>query len=280
MNEPQADEWSGINSLLDRLRDTGLMVDRPIAPVPSRPEQEEEREREERRERRERKEDAPSVEWDVAPQSNVLVPVRCPGCGIDQHWPGDVTRLRCHVCKHSWRWAICERCGELRRPPEQQEVWRCSKCGNYTRAWWRTATAARDAVAVVARRQQLLAAAQRESAATVRRRRLRLAAVALVVSVAIGALAAVAVLGGDSGPVTGAEETCRQFARLRSDLGSGTLDAADLAARLASLQAASAGADPSVVSAVAELAAVGRPSDAGFLVAQTKLADACTAAAG
>src|SRR5688500_7833939 len=159
-----AEDWAGIDTVLARLRDTGLMVDRTASSslLSSLSVRDEPRTEPGHRVGDDRRSADPTVEWDLASQSNVLVAVRCPGCGVHQHCPGDVTRFRCHVCGRSWRWALCEKCGTLRLPSEQQEVWRCSRCSNYNRAWWRTTTAARDARAVVAHRQQLEAAAQRE----------------------------------------------------------------------------------------------------------------------
>lgn len=280
-DEPSAaeeEESSGIDAVLARLRERGLLVDRPVAPsaaplprppapaasAASGPPQDRQR-------------PAPGDEWDVESQGGVLVAVRCPKCGIDQQWPGDVTRFRCRLCQRAWRWAVCERCGELGFPLENQEIWRCRSCGHFSRAWWRTSGAARDALVVVARRRQLVTAAYRQGAKAVRRRWILVAAVAAAVT-ALVAVAALALVGGSTAPAAGTDETCRQFERLRSDLGSGTLEAAALRERLEALQTASGGASPAVASAVAKLVSVGRPSEAAFLVAQTELADACAAA--
>lgn len=221
---------------------------------------------------------APGDEWDVASASSTLVSVSCPACRVDQQVPGDVTRFRCTTCDRAWRWAICEQCDEVGFPLERQETWRCTDCGHYTRSWWRTSTAAREALAVVTRRRDIVARSERLQATAARRRHTRVVAVAVLIAALIAGGAAVAVTGGSSGPVTGTAETCRQFAKLRADLGSGTLDGAELDASLQALQAASAGAEPAVASGTAALVAVGRPSKAAFLVAQTELADACTAA--
>lgn len=276
-------ELSDVEAARARLRARGLLADAPTAPLPDAPagrspmrpvlfddvlaEPETGSQRA-----------APGDEWDVASASSTLVSVSCPQCRVDQQVPGDVTRFRCRTCDRAWRWAICESCDEVGFPLEQQETWRCTACNHYTRSWWRTPTAAREALDVVTRRRDLTARTERREAAIARRRRIRVVAVGVVLAALFGGGALVAATSRNSGPVTGTAETCRQFDKLRSDLGSGTLDGPELQASLSALQAASAGADPTVASATAELVAVGRPSKAAFLVAQTELADACTAA--
>lgn len=275
----QEPDGSPIDAVLARLRERGLLVDRPTASLPKevrsprvlhRPDEAAARDADPERA-------APGDEWDVPSYNSTLVVVRCPQCRIDQHWPGDVTRLRCPACDSSWRWAICERCRELGLTLERQEIWRCSGCDHYTRSWWRTSAAAREALGVVARRRNLLEATEQQRASSIRRRRVRLVVVAVAIAILLGGGTFLAVTGDTSGPSTGTAETCRQFDRLRSNLGSGTLDATELEASLESLRAASAGADPAVASATVALVAVGRPSEAAFLVAQTKLSDACLA---
>lgn len=279
---PEA-ELSPVEAARARLRARGLLADGPTAPLPDAPERpgptrpvlldDVLAETDAGHDRA-----APGDEWDVSSASSTLVPVSCPACRVDQQVPGDVTRFRCRNCDRAWRWAICEKCDQVGFPLERQETWRCSGCGHYTRSWWRTPTAAREALAVVTRRRDLVARSERRQATTARRRRVRVVAVAVVIAAVIAGGAAIAVTGGSSGPATGTAETCRQFDKLRAELGSGTLDGPELEASLRALQAASAGADPAVASATAKLVAVGRPSKAAFLVAQTELADACTAA--
>ena len=218
----------------------------------------------------------PEDEWDVTSEHGDLVSVRCPQCRGTQQTPIDVTRFRCVTCERAWRWGGCEGCDTLGFTVERQESWRCG-CGHFTRSWWRTDTAARDALVVVARRKD--AAAQVEKAevrAGMRRRRWK-----IILGAAVGLLAVLVFVGlvrsSETTTTTGTNEACRQFGILRSDLGSGTLSGEQLAERLDSLALAGEGGSPAVQEATIELKAVGQPSKAAFLIAQTKLADACAA---
>jgi hypothetical protein len=220
----------------------------------------------------------PEDDWDLASENGDLVFVRCPQCRGTQQTPIDVTRFRCVTCARAWRWGICEGCDEIGFTVERQESWRCG-CGHFTRSWWRTDTAARDAFVVVARRKDAAAQAEKaEVRAGMRRRRWK-----LILGAVVGLLAVLVFVGlvrahEGSATATGTVEACRQFGILRSDLGSGTLDATELADRLDSLALAAENANPTVQEASIELKAIGQPTKAAFLIAQTKLADACTAA--
>ena len=219
----------------------------------------------------------PEDDWDVASENGELVHVRCPQCRGTQRTPIDVTRFRCLTCERAWRWAVCGGCDEIGFTIERQETWRCG-CGAITRSWWRTDTASRDAAVVVARRKDALAqAVKAEVRAGMRRRRWKLILGAVVGVVALLIFVGLVRAKEGSAVATGTNEACRQFGVLRSDLGSGTLDAATLAERLDALALAAEGASPTVEEAVVELKAVGQPSKAAFLIAQTKLADACAA---
>lgn len=215
-------------------------------------------------------------DWDVATEGGPLVSVACPQCRGTQLTALDITRFRCRSCERAWRWAVCERCDEVGFAIERQESWRC-KCGHFTRSWWRTDVARRDALVVVARRRDLAARTEREVVrAGMRKRRGVIVGGALVGLVLVLGFV-LSVRAGDQTPAAGTAETCRQFERLRADLGSGTLSADELAASLAAMADAAGVADPAVRDAALELAAVGSPSKAAFLIAQTNLADACTA---
>jgi hypothetical protein len=220
----------------------------------------------------------PEDDWDIKSENGDLVFVRCPQCRGTQQTPIDVTRFRCLTCERAWRWAICEGCDEIGFTVERQESWRCG-CGHFTRSWWRTDMAARDAFVVVARRKDALAQAEKaEVRAGMRRRRWK-----LILGAVVGLLAVLVFVGlvraneGSAG-ATGTNEACRQFGILRSDLGSGTLDGDELAERLDALALAAENGNPAVQEATIELKAIGQPTKAAFLMAQTRLADACSAA--
>ena len=218
----------------------------------------------------------PEDDWDLASDHGDLVFVRCPQCRGTQQTPIDVTRFRCVTCERAWRWAVCEGCDTLNFTVERQESWRCN-CGHFTRSWWRTDTAPRDALVVVARRRDAATRAEKaEVRAGMRRRRWK-----IILGAAVGLLAVLIFVGlvraNETSVTTGTNEACRQFGILRSDLGSGTLDAEEITERLDSLALAAEGGSPAVQEATIELKAVGQPTKAAFLVAQTKLADACAA---
>ncbi len=218
----------------------------------------------------------PEDDWDVVSEGGQLVSVRCPQCNGTQLTPIDVTRFRCAACERAWRWAVCESCDEVGFAVERQESWRC-RCSHFTRAWWRTDVARREAHVIVARRRDLTAQADRALVrAGMRKRRWKIIAGG-VAGLLLVLVFVASVRSGEKGPAVGTAETCRQFERLRSDLGSGTLDAAELDASLARLADAASIADTPVHDAATQLAAVGSPSKAAFLIAQTDLADACTA---
>jgi hypothetical protein len=218
----------------------------------------------------------PEDDWDVPSEGGPSVSVRCPQCRGTQQTPVDVTRFRCLTCARAWRWAVCHGCDELAFTVERQESWRCG-CGHFSRSWWRTDTAARDGLIVVARRRDLAARAEREEIrAGMRKRRWKIIAFAVVGLIAVMGFV-VKVQGSETTPAAGTAETCRLFDRLRSDLGSGTLTGEELSAKLAAIGEAASIADPAVHDPALELVAVGSPNKAAFLVAQTNLADGCAA---
>lgn len=218
----------------------------------------------------------PEDDWDVPSEGGALVKVRCPQCRGTQQTPVDATRFRCLTCQRAWRWAVCHGCDELGFTVERQESWRCG-CGHFSRSWWRTDTAHRDGLIVVARRRDLAAQAERaEVKAGMRKRRWKIATFAVVGLVAVLVFVA-KVRTSDTTPAAGTAETCRLFDHLRSDLASGTLERDELEVRLEALGEAAGIADPAVHDPAVELVAVGSPGKAAFLVAQTNLADACAA---
>ena len=218
----------------------------------------------------------PEDDWDVPSDGGPMVEVRCPQCRGTQKTPVDVTRFRCLTCQRAWRWAVCHGCDDLAFTVERQESWRCA-CGHFSRSWWRTDTAPRDGLIVVARRKDVAAQAERAKVkAGMRKRRWKIIAFAVIGLLAVMSFV-VKVRAGETTPAAGTAETCRLFDRLRSDLGSGTLDAEELRASLERIGDAAEVADVAVHDPATELVAVGSPSKAAFLVAQTNLADACTA---
>ncbi|HUP85945.1 MAG TPA: hypothetical protein VM143_09795 [Acidimicrobiales bacterium] len=273
---PEVDDGS-IESIRARLAARGLLVQRPSVIVP----------REPRPERSVVLHDVlaeaegdhhpnavPEDDWDIPSDGGDLVFVRCPQCRGTQQTPVDVTRFRCVTCERAWRWAVCESCDTVGFTVERQESWRCG-CGYFTRSWWRTDVAPREALVVVARRRDLAAqAARQEVREGMRRRRWK-----IILGAVVGLLAVLVFVGvvraGETTAATGTQEACRQFGQLRSALGSGTLDNAQLQQRLTDLDLAAETASTPVREAADELKAVGRPSKAAFLIAQTKLADAC-----
>lgn len=282
--QPTEDTGESIDDVRARLAERGLLVKGPAILVP----------RGDRPERVERPvvfddvlleaegdhhpNAVPEDDWDVESEHGELSSVRCPQCRGTQLTPNDVTRFRCVTCERAWRWGVCEGCDTIGFTVERQESWRCG-CGHFTRSWWRTDTAQRDALIVVARRKDFAAqAAKAEVRAGMRRRRWK-----LILGAVVGLLAVLVFVGlvranEGSAVATGTNEACRQFGILRSDLGSGTLTGDELTERLASLAVAAEGGSPAVQEASIELKAIGQPTKAAFLIAQTKLADACAAA--
>ena len=207
--------------------------------------------------------------WDVEP-GGAEVTVPCPRCRKDVRGPIESTRFVCAPCDRAWRWATCGSCDALTLTVERQESWRCASCGQFTRSWWRTPAARRDAAHVVARRKH--EAVQAEKAlvrAGMRKRRWKLVAFAVVAST-ITAGAVLAVRATEPSAATGTDAVCARVARLGPSIGD------HLATELPALEAEAAGAAPEVAEAVEGLRVAGPPGSASFLVARTALIDACT----
>ena len=218
--------------------------------------------------------EAPEDLWDVVPEGSGTSRVRCPQCRDSRVWPNDVTRFCCDDCQRAWRWAVCERCDNLALTVERQESWHCA-CGHFNRSGWRTATARRDALPVVARRRHVAIEADRARVrAGIRRRRWK-----IIVAGIAGLIAALSfVLVVRTAEPTQASDTattCGHFGRLRTEMATNSLGVAQVEAEVKRLKGESVGASPSVQKGVVDLAAAGKPGTATFLVAQTALADAC-----
>lgn len=218
-------------------------------------------------------------EWDVeVPPGAEETTVRCPQCREVFFRPLESTRFACPTCDRAWRFAVCGECDELMLAMERQESWRCGKCNEFTRSWWRTPSAPRDAAHVVARRKHQLVEAERAAVrAGIKKRRWKLVALAVWAGVAaVGVVIGVRLT--EPSAASGTRVACAHFDRLRSDLASGTVGAAELDRQLDQLQAEAEGADEDVAQAVVDLRAAGHPGSSSFLVARTGLADACTRA--
>lgn len=214
-------------------------------------------------------------EWDVEPGSEEVT-VRCPQCREVYFRPLESTRFACPTCDRAWRFAICEGCDVIAFTMERQESWRCGSCGHQSRSWWRTPTAPKTAIDVVARRKhQAIEEERRLIRAGMKKRRWKLIALAVWAAViAIGVV--VGVRMAEPSSATGSSVACRHFSDIRSALASGTLDRAGLDRELEALHTEAQGADDTIQKAVIDLRAA-TPGTSGFLVARTTLADACDA---
>lgn len=202
--------------------------------------------------------------------------VRCPSCRTTQQVAIDATGYRCGNCDKAWRWAICTSCHHLALTIARQESWRCGECGAYSRSWWRTATAPREAEEVMRRKRADAADRERQRVlAVARRRRWKLIAAGVVVVLLAGAAALIFSATDASSPEEQTRATCANWSRLKSDIANGALSGAALQDALVN-QANEAGIAASDVQlAAANLTKAGKPGDATFLVASTQLSDAC-----
>ncbi|MBW3650988.1 MAG: hypothetical protein KY458_10510 [Actinobacteria bacterium] len=206
-------------------------------------------------------------------------PVRCPTCRGTTQVAVAATGFRCPSCDRVWRWAICDGCDDLALTVARQESWRCGACGHHTRSWWRTGTAARERAQVQERRREDAARRERERAmAAARRRRWKLVAAGVFLVVVTAGIAGVVTLAGGGSPAEHSRAACSRYERVRTQIVNGTLSAPAAAAELAEVRELANAADPDVAAAAAELAAAGRPGTAKYLIASTKMSDACAAA--
>jgi hypothetical protein len=188
----------------------------------------------------------------------------------------DATGYRCDNCDKVWRWAICTSCHHLSLTIARQESWRCGECAAYSRSWWRTGTAAREAEEVPRRKRADAAERERQRIlAMARRRRWKLVVAGVVVVLLAGASALIFSSTDASSPAEQTRATCANWTRLKSDIANGSLTPTQLAQKLRDQADAAETAEPDVQLAAHELAGAGRPGDATFLVASTALSDAC-----
>ena len=212
-------------------------------------------------------------QWDVEP-GREEAPVRCPQCRDMFIRPLEATRFFCPACERGWRWATCTSCDALSFPLERQESWRCG-CGAFNRSWWRTASARRDAIHVVARRKHAaVEQARKEVREGMRRRRWKLIALAVWAAVIAVALPIGVRMAQDDGGGTTA--TCAHWMRLRPAIANGTIVGRELDAEIDGLVDLAASADGAVQIAATGLAAAPVGS-AAFLAARAELSNACEA---
>jgi hypothetical protein len=232
-------------------------------------------------------EPAPSPEDAVGDDAEALDPepfgpsalTRCPSCRTTQQVAVDATGYRCGNCDKVWRWGVCTSCSHLSLTIARQESWRCTDCGAYSRSWWRTATAPREAQQVVARKRA--DAAEREHQrilAVARRRRWKLIAGGVVVVLLAGVSALIFSSTDASSPAEQTRATCASWTRLKSDIANGALTPAELDVAVSDLATQAEEATPDVQLAADRLVDAGRPGQATFLVASTELSDACATA--
>lgn len=216
-------------------------------------------------------------EWDVEPGGEEVT-VRCPQCREVYFRPLESTRFACPTCERAWRFAICEGCDVLAFTIERQESWRCGSCSQPNRSWWRTPTAPKAAIDVVARRKhQLIEEQRRLVRAGMKKRRWKLIALAVwAMILAVGIV--IGVRMAEPSSASGSQVVCRHFERVRSDLASGTLDRNGLKRELEGMQREAEGATQEIQTGVLDLSSA-TPGTSGFLVARTNLADACDALA-
>lgn len=218
--------------------------------------------------------------WDVEPGDEQTV-VRCPQCRAECTIPVEATRLWCGRCARAWRFAPCRHCGHLGLTVEQQESWRCTVCEKFSRSWWRTDTAPRLAVGVVARRRDQIVREERELALEgVRRRRWRLIVFALAAAlVAVAVLILVPRSDGSIGP-TGRTVACGHFRQMLEDIASGRLSQSGLDEELSLLERQVEGENERLRSTVADLRVGRTPTSPGFIAARAELVDQCEGAFG
>lgn len=204
-------------------------------------------------------------------------PIRCPSCRTTQSVAVDATGYACGNCDKVWRWAACSSCDHLSLTIARQESWRCTGCGAYSRSWWRTATASREAQEVLRRKRVEAAERERQRIlAIARRRRWKLIASGVVVVLLAGASALIFSSSQASSPAEQARATCSEWTRLKSEIANGALTPVEIEVALADLATDAESADPEVQLAVDRLAGAGGPGQAAYLVASTELSDACT----
>lgn len=213
--------------------------------------------------------------WDVEPGPERSA-VRCPQCRESVDVPLEATRVPCPTCDRMWRFAVCEHCDELSLTMERQESWRCSRCGDFTRSWWRTDGASYVAPRVLGRRRDALAREERERVREgMRRRRWKLVTFAAVAAVLAGVIVGAGRAAESAGPV-GASVACPHFREILEGVATGRLSQAQLETELEDLEQ-EVGDAPELTQPVSELRASPVPTSAAFVTARSALVEACGA---
>lgn len=206
--------------------------------------------------------------------------VDCPSCRRRQPVPIRATGFGCVSCAKVWRWSVCGGCDHLSLNLARQESWRCRHCGASTRSWWRTATATRDAEAIIRRRQSETADQRRARAfRALRRWRWHLVLAGVAAAVAAGG---VVIVSGDDGRAAAGGPTravCASFDDVRTQAADARTDPAALRSSIDFLAASALDATDAVRTAAQRFAASGRPGDETFATALGDLARACAGAA-
>lgn len=213
--------------------------------------------------------------WDVEPGPD-RVDLGCPQCHDPISVPLEATRVRCGRCDRSWRFAVCEHCDGLSLTVERQESWRCGRCGEFSRSWWRTEAAHYLAERVLVKRRDTYVREQRAAVREgMRRRRWKLVLFGVVAAL-LGAVAVIATRVAESEVPAGAEVACPHFRQILEDVATGRLSQPQLDDALADLEA-EAGDVSELVVPVRALRAAGVPGTPAFIAARSELVDTCGA---
>lgn len=213
--------------------------------------------------------------WDVEP-GGARTEVGCPQCFDRITVPLEATRVHCPRCDRTWRFAVCEHCDGLTLTIERQESWRCGRCGEFSRSWWRTEGAHYLAERVLAKRRDAYVGEQRAAVREgVRRRRWKLVLFAVVAAL-LGAVVVIGTRVAESEPPSGATVVCPHFRQILEDLTTGRLSQPQLDEALAGLEG-EAGDDSELVVPVRALRAAGAPAAPAFIAARSELVDTCGA---
>ena len=206
---------------------------------------------------------------------SVREPVKCPTCAGIQAVDGAAVRYTCTLCCSEWTWAACLGCARLEPVLVGQESWKCSRCGRYTRSWWRSTNAPAEEVRIVRLRAELRTGRIRARAVAPRRRRRRVATISAAVLAVIGSAGALIASAGEASEADHDRAACVAFAEARSTIANGGMDDAGIRRALDAVRVEADQGSPPVAAAATNLVAAGRPGTATFLVATAEVVQAC-----
>lgn len=216
--------------------------------------------------------------WDVDP-GGARTGVGCPRCLDPISVPLEATRVHCGRCDRTWRFAVCEHCDALALTVERQESWRCGRCGEFSRSWWRTEGAHYLVERVLAKRRDAYVGEQRAAVREgMRRRRWKLVLFAVVAAL-LGAVVVIGTRVAESEPPAGVTVACPHFRQILEDVATGRLSQPQLDEAIARLEGV-AGDDPELLVPVRALRAAGAPAAPAFIAARSELVDTCGADLG